>query len=122
MKGNRIVLAEDDTTLTYVIEEALKDIGVAALAASDGAAALTLLRENAIPILITDVRMPKMDGYELVKHALTEHPDLKVIMMTGYAEENPPNDVLKAREFRFIRKPVAMSALQSLIADMLSRP
>ena len=123
MKGNRIILAEDDATLANVIEEALKDVSVGAVVASDGKAALTALRENpAIPILVTDVRMPKMDGYELVTQALSEFPDLKVVMMTGYAEEKPPLEVLKAREFRFLRKPISMGSLQTLIVDLLSRP
>lgn len=123
MKGNRILLAEDDITLACVIEEALKDVAVTTIVASDGASALTALRENpTVPLLLTDVRMPNMDGYELVKRALIELPDLKVVIMTGYMEENPPDAVLQAREFRFLRKPISTAALQSLIVELLSRP
>ncbi len=123
MRGNRIVLAEDDAALALVIEEALQEVGVRSKIASDGRMALTLLREDpAIPLLLTDIRMPGMNGYELVRRTLAEFPELKVVMMTGYAAENPPDEILRAREFRFLRKPFELELLQALILDMFSRP
>jgi DNA-binding NtrC family response regulator len=123
MKGTRILLAEDDAALACVIAEALNDIAVRTIVAQDGTSALTALRDDpAVRLLLTDVRMPNMNGYDLVKQALVEFPELKVVMMTGYSEENPPDDVLRAREFRFLRKPIGIDALQSLILEMLRRP
>ena len=123
MKGTRILLAEDDAALACVIEDALNDVAIRTIVTPDGTSALRVLRENpAIRLLLTDVRMPHMNGYELVKQALVEFPELKVVMMTGYAEENPPDAVLQAREFRFLRKPIGVDVLQSLVQEMLSRP
>jgi DNA-binding NtrC family response regulator len=123
MRGSRILIAEDDQAVAAVLAEALSEVGVKALLASDGAAGLAALQQDSgIPILLSDIRMPKMDGYELVRRAIRLQPELKVVMMTGYADEAPPPDVMGAREFRLLRKPVDFEALQALIVDMLSRP
>jgi DNA-binding NtrC family response regulator len=123
MRGSRILIAEDDQAIAAVLAEALSEVGVKALLAGDGAAGLAALQQDgSIPILLSDIRMPQMDGYELVRRAIRLQPELKVVMMTGYADEAPPPDVMGAREFRLLRKPVDFEALQALITDMLSRP
>jgi DNA-binding NtrC family response regulator len=123
MRGSRILIAEDDPAVAAVLAEALSEVGVKALVTSDGAAGLAALQhDGSIPILLSDIRMPQMDGYELVRRAIRLQPELKVVMMTGHADEAPPPDVMGAREFRLLRKPVDFEALQALITDMLSRP
>ncbi|MFO1248391.1 MAG: response regulator [Alphaproteobacteria bacterium] len=89
-EGTRIVLAEDDSEIAQLMEEALREVGVTSVVAWDsdcGSARTSRQSGNSLPL--TDVRMPKMDGYELVKQAISELPDLKIVMMTGHVEESP---------------------------------
>jgi DNA-binding NtrC family response regulator len=66
--------------------------------------------------------MPNMDGYALVERALELSPELKVLMMTAYAEEQPPSSALRAREIRTLLKPFDPDKLGDLVHEMLARP
>ena len=93
------------------------------LEAEDGKQAYELLRKNSgVSLPLSDVRMPNMDGYELVEKALDLRPELKVLMMTGYAQERPPSELMRAREIRTLHKPVDLERLSDLVCEMLSRP
>jgi DNA-binding NtrC family response regulator len=123
MKGTKVLIADDEVALAELVGECLREIGMNPLLAVDGKAAIQVLqKEPSIPLLISDIRMPRMDGYELVRRAMNLNPEIKVVLMTGYHDEMPPKDVLSAREFRFLRKPVSMESLQALVTDMISRP
>lgn len=65
--------------------------------------------------------MPRMDGYALVEEALGRNSELKVLMMTGYPGEQPPPEVLKAREIRTLSKPFDMDRMCDQVVTMLSR-
>src|SRR5690348_7168309 len=107
MKAPQIVVAEDEAGLRGLIAEtlALRDLKV--LEAGDGLEAYDRLAANpGVSLLLSDVRMPRMDGYKLVEKALDLRPELKVLMMTAYAQEQPPPELLRAREIRTLIKPV----------------
>ena len=123
MPATQIIIAEDEPQLGSLITEMLAANDLRAVSAEDGAAALQLIRDNpGASLLLSDVRMPKMNGYELVIAALKFRPELKVLMMTAYAEEMPPPAALRAREIRTLAKPVDLDRLFQLISEMLSRP
>ncbi len=123
MTWPRVVIAEDDEALRTMLTEALADRGVAVLQAGDGQRASQLLKENAgISLLLSDVKMPLMDGYALVEAALAHNSELKVMMMTGYPGELPPPAILKAREIRTLTKPFDMERMCDEVVEMLARP
>jgi DNA-binding NarL/FixJ family response regulator len=62
-----------------------------------------------------------MDGYSLAEAAVTANPELKIIMMTGFADEKLPWCVLAAREVRILFKPVELDELCNRVCDMASR-
>lgn len=123
MAGPQILIVEDDELFRNLLVETLADRGLRVLAAVDGAEAAQMLRDNiGISLLLSDVHMPRMDGYTLVKEALAYNSELKVLMMTGYPGELPPPAVLKAREIRTLAKPFDIDAMCDLVTDMLARP
>jgi len=122
MITNTILVADDEKPLRLILAEALADKGFDVIQAADGSEAIRLLQSTpSISILLTDIRMPRMDGFSLAEAAVAAHPDLKVLMMTGYAEERIPEGVLKAREVRLLFKPIAIDDLCDRISDMTSR-
>jgi len=120
---SKVVIADDEGELRGLIAEALTQQGCQVFQASDGLEALELIETTAgVTLLLSDVRMPRMDGYLLAEKALAQSPELKILMLTGYAIEQPPSSVLRAREVRVLRKPFELSRLCQLVGDMLARP
>jgi CheY-like chemotaxis protein len=115
-----ILLAEDEAMLRVIAVEMLEDAGFQVFEAGDGVEALELLKANPqIVLLVSDVKMPRMDGYALVEAGIAFNPELKVLLMTGYAQE-PPMGVLKAREIQILHKPFNLEKLCALAAEMVA--
>ena len=120
---SQVILAEDETQLRRLISAMLAEKGVSVSEAADGAEALELLKKSpAAMLLLSDIVMPNMNGYELVEASLKLRPELKILMMTAYAAERPPPAALKAREIRTLIKPFDPDRMCDLVVDMLARP
>ncbi len=85
----RILIAEDEEAIRTLLARALRQDGHEVIAANDGAEALdVLVREHgAFELLLTDIRMPVMDGIALALAAARDHPDVTILLMTGYADQ-----------------------------------
>jgi DNA-binding NtrC family response regulator len=119
----QIVVAEDEAGLRSLIAEMLAQRDLKVLEAEDGQAAYAQLQANPnISLLLSDIRMPRMNGYELAEAALSLRPELKVLMMTAYVQEQPPPALLRAREIRTLSKPFDLERLGDLVCEMLARP
>ncbi|MDO9707378.1 response regulator [Paracraurococcus lichenis] len=88
MDGLRVLLAEDEALAAAVIGEALTDMGHAVVHAADGETALGLAAALPFDVLVTDLAMPRMTGLELIPRLRADHPDLPVVVMTGYLTED----------------------------------
>ena len=87
---SQILVAEDEAMLRTIAVEMLEDAGFAVFQAGDGEEALALLKTNpGIEVLVSDIKMPRMDGYALAEAGLALRPELKILLMTGYAQELP---------------------------------
>jgi DNA-binding NtrC family response regulator len=124
MDRYQVLLAEDDGGLRKLIADALTQAGLKVAQAPDGRQALKILTENprSDALLISDVRMPQMDGYELATAAIALNPEVKILMLTGYPEMLVPPAALQAREVRILMKPVELDRLCDLALEMLARP
>ncbi|MBU8545934.1 MULTISPECIES: response regulator [Roseomonadaceae] len=80
-----ILLAEDEALAAMAIEEELLAEGYEVVLAADGQAALEAARVRKPDLLLTDLRMPRLDGAGLIRALRAEMPDLPVVVMTGYA-------------------------------------
>jgi len=119
MTAHTILLAEDEAMLRIVAVEMLKDEGFEVFEASDGVVALDILKEHPeIELLISDIKMPRLSGYELAEGALAIKPELKVVFMTGYSTEAPPA-YIKELSIRTLQKPFNVVELSHLARNML---
>jgi two-component system cell cycle sensor histidine kinase/response regulator CckA len=120
---SQVILAEDESQLRRLISAMLTDRGVSVTEAADGVEALQMLQDDpGASLLLSDIVMPNMNGYELVEASLKLRPELKILMMTAYAAERPPPSALKAREIRTLIKPFDPDRMCDLVVDMLARP
>ncbi len=101
----RILLADDDTSLRRVLEFKLSKRGFDVVSAADGRRAVGILEESPIDLLISDIRMPKIDGIELLERAISLRPGIKVILITAYATISQAVQAVKLGAFDYITKP-----------------
>ena len=108
----RILLAEDDQIMREYLTRALERSGYAVTAVDRGTAAIPLLQTERFDLLLTDLRMPRLDGKELIARLRAERPDLPVVVMTGFP---PPEGaiVLQAGRgpMRLLTKPIGINPL-----------
>ena len=115
-----VLLAEDEAMLRFVAVETLSDAGFQVFDAVDGTAGLKILQSDIrIDLLISDIKMPGLNGYQLAEAGLDLRPGLKVLLMTGYAQEPIPERIKRAGA-RVIYKPFDFDALSALAQELLA--
>ena len=104
-----------------LVVDVLNDLGYRALEAADGPSSLEILRSSArIDLLVTDVGLPGMNGRQVADAAREQRPDLKVLFITGYAENAAMANGFLAPGMEMVTKPFAVDALAARIRDMIS--
>jgi CheY-like chemotaxis protein len=115
----RILLVEDEDFLRELVMEGLQDAGYSVFEASDGAAGLQALQSDLhIDMLLSDIKLPDIDGYKVAEAGATLRPGLKVILMTGYAP-SPLPPTLESVVYRVLQKPFSLETLPDTIAAAL---
>jgi CheY-like chemotaxis protein len=88
-----LIVVEDDDGVRVLVEELLLERGYDVITAQNGVEGLDRIqREPRLSLVITDIRMPGIDGWELARRATEMHTDLKVLYITGYPGEQRPDD------------------------------
>lgn len=113
----RILVVDDDRRLLGLLEDTLSTIGYSTTSVTCGPDALTALSEQKHDLLITDINMPKMDGFALLQKVKYQYPKLPVIFITGI---NQPDFIGKANPEGFLAKPFRISNLEELIEKTLA--
>ena len=119
-----ILLVEDETSVRYVTQQILHRYGYHVLVAADGQAALQIAAEYQRPIhlLLTDMVMPgQVSGHEMIESLVAQRPDLKVLLMSGYAEQLLQSPTSQNYS-HFIQKPFAPAALLQKVLEVLNHP
>jgi PAS domain S-box-containing protein len=116
-----ILLVEDEVNLRRLARQYLGTQGYKILEAEDGAAALQIAsgHEGAIDLLLTDVIMPGMNGRELARHIAAERPDIRVLYMSGYAENAVGEDGTLDAGINLLQKPFSLPALKDKVREVL---
>jgi DNA-binding NtrC family response regulator len=117
----RILIAEDEDAIRILIACALRQDGHDVVTAIDGAQALDALarEKDAFELLLTDIRMRVMDGIALAHAAARNHPDVTIVLMTGYADQRARAHGLDARIYDVITKPCSLGAMRRAVNDAL---
>jgi two-component system cell cycle response regulator CpdR len=118
----RILIAEDEESLRGLIARALVQDGHAVITANDGAEALDMLvrEQGAFELLLTDIRMPVMDGIALALAAARDHPQVIILLMTGFADQRERAHGLDALIYDVISKPFSLGTIRSAVNEALA--
>jgi CheY-like chemotaxis protein len=118
----RILIAEDEESLRSLVARALAQDGHAVVTATDGAEALDVLtrEEGAFELLLTDIRMPIMDGIALALAAARDHPHVAIVLMTGYADQRERASNLDALIHDVIAKPFSLATIRGAVKEAIA--
>jgi DNA-binding NtrC family response regulator len=113
---------DDDAQVRQVLTRVIATQGLSPIEASSGADALAVLkRAGEVPICISDIYMPEMDGVTFLREALQRYPDMAIIMLTGMAEVNTAVECLKLGALDYISKPVMVDEVRARVHKALEK-
>jgi response regulator RpfG family c-di-GMP phosphodiesterase len=116
------LIVDDDPQVRQVLARVIATHGLSPQEACSGADALAVLRHlGEVPICISDIYMPEMDGVTFLREALQRYPDMAVIMLTGMAEVNTAVECLKLGALDYISKPVMIEEVRARVDKALEK-
>jgi DNA-binding response OmpR family regulator len=120
---SRILVVDDEEPLRTLVTRGLTMDGHTCLMAADGAEALDILiaEKGRFDLLLTDIRMPLMDGIALALAAKQEFPELTIMLMTGYAEQRERAKSLEAIISEVMVKPFTIADLRATVMKVIER-
>ena len=118
-----ILLVEDEDGLRSLNARGLRSRGYSVIEAANGIEAMEALEEKdgAVDLVVSDVVMPEMDGPTLLREMRKRNPNLKIIFVSGYAEEAFDKSLPENEQFAFLPKPFALSALVEKVKETMTR-
>ncbi|MBW2363705.1 MAG: response regulator, partial [Deltaproteobacteria bacterium] len=117
-KKFRIMIVDDELIVRDSLKEWLEDEGFSVDMAGSGQEALTLLSKQSYHIMLTDIKMPGMDGMEVLKNAKKDFPDLCIVMMTAYATVETAVEAMKVGALDYLLKPFDPEVFTSKILQI----
>ncbi len=121
MKKKTILVVDNGETMRETLTKILEREGYQVLTAGDGQAALEVIREHKVNVIISDVCMPRMDGPKLLKATKAILPDIEIILMTGHGKMEMGIEALKDGAFDFIQKPFTKLAITKAVKQALEK-
>ena len=121
-QGETILVVEDDATVRLIISDVLKDLGYNVLLAPDARPAITLLQsEKAIDLLVSDIILPHINGRKLADLARGLRPNLKVLFVSGYAENATVRADFLGKGMDMLTKPFSLDVLGAKVRSMIEQ-
>jgi DNA-binding NtrC family response regulator len=115
---NSILLIEDEKLMRVTLEDALKSAGYDAAAFETGAEGLNAFKKNSFDVVVTDIRLPDIDGFDIVKE-IRGFKDTQIIVMTAYGTIKDAVEAMKLGAFDYVTKPFALDEFLLLIERAL---
>ena len=118
----RVLIADDEDSMRMLVARAIAMDGHDTVTAQDGAEALEILtrEQGRFDLLLTDIQMPVMDGIALALAAARDFPELKILLMTGFADQRERASGLNAIVHDVVTKPFSVADIRTAVADALA--
>ncbi len=117
---SRILVVDDEEALRTVLSTELTSEGYEVSTAADGGEAIDLVKDNNYDLVLLDIKMPNVDGFEVLKYVKENKPDMKVIMLTGFADLKNAIESKRLGAEDFVSKPYDLVDLLTTIERVLS--
>jgi len=118
----KLLIVEDDESVRTLCARAFERAGHRVDVAEDGAQGLECIAEaqGGYDIVVSDIRMPEMDGIEMAKAAAQKFPGLKIVLMTGYADQRERAEELNGIILDVVQKPFTLAEIRSRVEQALA--
>ncbi|HNT35029.1 MAG TPA: sigma-54 dependent transcriptional regulator [bacterium] len=117
----RILVVEDDTNTREALRKALAVPGNEVITAQDGSSALAILDDKVVDLVVSDIRMPRMDGMQLLTEIRGRFPSTHVILVTAYGKIESAVEAMKQGAFHYLTKPINLDELDQLVSRVKSQ-
>jgi two-component system response regulator HydG len=118
-RNARILIIDDEPLMRMTVGDALKEDGSAVSETGSGREGIDLLREGAFDIVITDLRLPDMDGIEVLKASKRHSPSTMVVLMTAYGSVDTAVEAMKFGAYDYLTKPFSMDELLIMVKRLM---
>lgn len=117
---NNILIVDDEPNILLSLEFLFKKEGYKVFIARDGEEALGIIEEKVPALIILDIMMPKVDGYEVCKHVKSAYPDMKVIFLTAKSKQQDVQKGLNLGADMYLTKPFSTKDLVTKVKTLLN--
>jgi DNA-binding NtrC family response regulator len=117
----RILVVEDDPDIRAILTRFLERRGYGVKVAVDGAEALCVLQEKPVDLVLSDVRMPRMDGLELLQAVRQRDPDVQMVLMTAYSTVRDAVEAIQGGAADYVEKPIDFRRLERVVSNVIAR-
>ena len=121
MSHGRLLIVDDEKVALRNLEYVMKKEGYEVVATQSGANALAHLEQQAFDLVLTDLRMEKVDGMQILQKCRSNHRDTEVILITGYATLESAVEAMKHGAFYYIAKPYRLDEVRKVVAEALEK-
>jgi DNA-binding NtrC family response regulator len=116
-----ILVVDDDDQVLFVWSNALASArGIRLEPAKDGEEALEILRARSFDVIITDLRMPRMDGYQLTEAVRRQDENVVIVWLTGYRDPSKSATEARLKVYRCVDKPLTVAEIRALVREAVS--
>jgi DNA-binding NtrC family response regulator len=119
--AKRLLIVDDEETLTFSLYQSfiISDKDYEVVTANSGEEALEKIKEGAFDLVLTDIFMPGISGFDLLETIKKEHPDTHVIVMTAYGSDDKKEEAMRLGAKDYFEKPFEMKDVKNLVMDIL---
>lgn len=121
MSANKILIVDDEKNIRMTVSQALADMDVQTATAINGEEALAMIKDGDFGLVLLDLRMPGMDGMQVLERLRRERPDIRIVIITAHGTIESAVDAMKLGAVDFIEKPFTPREIRELVSTVLRR-
>jgi DNA-binding response OmpR family regulator len=121
MKGRSVLIVDDEKNILLTLSQSLEVLQLETDTATNGEEALAKLKEKEFGLILLDIRMPGMDGMEVLRQVREIRPDIRIIMISAYGTIEVAVEAMKLGAVDFIQKPFSPEEIRALVSRVLDR-
>lgn len=121
METIRMLVVDDEKNIRFTLSKSLEDLGTQVRAAVNGEDALRMLHDEEYSLVFLDLKLPGMDGLEVLRRIREEHPRVRVVIISAHGSIDTAVDAMKLGAVDFIQKPFSPDEIRGIAAGILAR-